>query len=147
MSASPRISPRVNVRVVALVVAGVFVMLTLAVPLRALIQERREIKDLAQQVVAKQVTIDDLTNRKARLTDPAYLQALARERLNYVFPGEIGFVILDEETNTAITSVPGALVPNNDAAWYTKLWLSTKLADQPPVANDPLVVPSDDLPQ
>ena len=119
----------------------------LAVPLRSLIQERREIKILEQQVASKQSVIDELNNRKARLADPAYIQALARERLNYVFPGEIGFVVLDEETNTAITSVPGALVPNNDAAWYTKLWTSTKLADQPALENDPLVVPSDDLPQ
>ena len=122
-------------------------MLMLAVPLRSLIQERREIKILEQQVVSKQLIIDDLNNRKARLADPAYLQALARERLNYVFPGEIGFVVLDEETNTAITSVSGALVPNNDAAWYTKLWTSTKLADQPALENDPLVAPSDDMPQ
>jgi hypothetical protein len=130
-----------------MILAGVFVMLTLAVPLRALIQERREIKALEQQVISQQAKIDNLIDRRARLTDPAYLQALARERLNYVFPGEIGFVVLDEETNTAITGVPGALVPNDDSAWYTKLWISTKLADNPPPANDPLVVQSDDLPQ
>lgn len=147
MAASPRVSPRVNFRAIALVLVGVLVMLMLAVPLRSLIQERREIKILEQQVVSKQLIIDDLNNRKARLADPAYIQALARERLNYVFPGEIGFVVLDEETNTAITSVPGALVPNNDAAWYTKLWTSTKLADQPALENDPFVVPSDDMPQ
>lgn len=147
MAASPRVSPRVNFRAIALVLVGVLVMLMLAVPLRSLIQERREIKILEQQVASKQSVIDELNNRKARLADPAYIQALARERLNYVFPGEIGFVVLDEETNTAITSVPGALVPNNDAAWYTKLWTSTKLADQPALENDPLVVPSDDLPQ
>ena len=147
MAASPRVSPRVNFRAIALVLVGVLVMLMLAVPLRSLIQERREIKILEQQVASKQLIIDELNNRKARLADPAYIQALARERLNYVFPGEIGFVVLDEETNTAITSVPGALVPNNDAAWYTKLWTSTKLADQPALENDPLVVPSDDLPQ
>ena len=147
MAASPRVSPRVNFRAIALVLVGVLVMLMLAVPLRSLIQERREIKILEQQVASKQSMIDELNNRKARLADPAYIQALARERLNYVFPGEIGFVVLDEETNTAITSVPGALVPNNDAAWYTKLWTSTKLADQPALENDPLVVPSDDLPQ
>ena len=147
MAASPRVSPRVNFRAIALVLVGVLVMLMLAVPLRSLIQERREIKILEQQVASKQLIIDDLNNRKARLADPAYLQALARERLNYVFPGEIGFVVLDEETNTAITSVPGALVPNNDAAWYTKLWTSTKLADQPALENDPFVVPSDDMPQ
>ena len=147
MVASPRVSPRVNFRALALVLVGVLVMLMLAVPFRSLIQERREIKILEQQVASKQLIIDDLNNRKARLADPAYIQALARERLNYVFPGEIGFVVLDEETNTAITSVPGALVPNNDAAWYTKLWTSTKLADQPALENDPLVAPSDDMPQ
>ena len=147
MTSSRSITPKVNVRVIVLVLAGVFVMLTLVVPLRALIQERREIKALERQVVSKQVAIAELTSRKVRLADPAYVQALARERLNYVFPGEIGFVILDEETNTAITSVSGALVPNNDSAWYTKLWTSTRLADQPPVANDPLVVPTADLPQ
>ena len=147
MAASPRVSPRVNFRALALVLVGVLVMLMLAVPLRSLIQERREIKILEQQVASKQLIIDDLNNRKARLADPAYIQALARERLNYVFPGEIGFVVLDEETNTAITSVPGALVPNNDAAWYTKLWTSTKLADQPALENDSFVVPSDDMPQ
>jgi cell division protein FtsB len=147
VAASPRVSPRVNFRAIALVLVGVIVMLMLAVPLRSLIQERREIKILEQQVASKQLIIDELNNRKARLADPAYIQALARERLNYVFPGEIGFVVLDEETNTAITSVPGALVPNNDAAWYTKLWTSTKLADQPALENDPLVVPSDDMPQ
>jgi len=147
VAASPRVSPRVNFRAIALVLVGVLVMLMLAVPLRSLIQERREIEILEQQVASKQLIIDELNNRKARLADPAYIQALARERLNYVFPGEIGFVVLDEETNTAITSVPGALVPNNDAAWYTKLWTSTKLADQPALENDPLVVPSDDMPQ
>jgi hypothetical protein len=130
-----------------MILAGVFIMLTLAVPLRALIKERRDIKVLEQQVVSQQTKIDDLNNRRARLADPAYLQALARERLNYVFPGEIGFVVLDEETSTAITGVPGALVPNDDSSWYTKLWSSTKLADNPPAANDPLVVQSDDLPQ
>jgi hypothetical protein len=130
-----------------MILAGVFIMLTLAVPLRALIQERREINDLEQQVVSQQAAIDELKNRQMRLNDPAYLQALARERLNYVFPGEIGFVVLDKETNTAITGVPGALVPNDDSAWYAKLWSSTKLADNPPPADDPLVVQSDDLPQ
>jgi hypothetical protein len=130
-----------------MILAGVFIMLTLAVPLRALIQERREVKDLEQQVVAQQAKIDELNQRRQRLSDTVYLQTLARERLNYVFPGEIGFVVLDEETNTAITGVPGALVPNDDSAWYTKLWSSAKLADNPPAADDPLVVQSEDLPQ
>lgn len=114
----------------------------LAVPLRALIKEKREIANLKSNLVAQQAAIDELNNTKTRLSDASYLQALVRARLNYVFPGEIGFVVLDKETSTAINTVPGALVPNNDAAWYSKLWLSTKLADQPKLKNDPLVVKS-----
>ena len=133
-------SPQLNVRAFAFIATVLAIVLMLAVPLRALIKEKREIANLKGNLVAQQAAIDELNNTKTRLTDPSYMQALVRARLNYVFPGEIGFVVLDKETSTAISDVPGALVPNNDAAWYSKLWLSTKLADQPKLKNDPLVV-------
>ena len=135
-------SPRLNVRAFAFIATVLAIVLMLAVPLRALIKEKREIANLKGNLVAQQAAIDELNNTKTRLSDASYLQALVRARLNYVFPGEIGFVVLDKETSTAINTVPGALVPNNDAAWYSKLWLSTKLADQPKLKNDPLVVKS-----
>lgn len=135
-------TPRLNVRAFAFIATVLAIVLMLAVPLRALIKEKREISNLKGNLVAQQAAIDDLNNTKTRLTDPSYLQAIVRARLNYVFPGEIGFVVLDKETSTVINDVPGALVPNNDAAWYSKLWLSTKLADQPKLKNDPLVVKS-----
>ena len=135
-------SPRLNVRAFAFIATVLAIVLMLAVPLRALIKEKREIANLKSNLVAQEAAIAELNNTKTRLSDPAYLQALVRARLNYVFPGEVGFVVLDKETSTAINTVPGALVPNNDAAWYSKLWLSTKLADQPKLKNDPLVVKS-----
>ena len=135
-------SPQLNVRAFAFIATVLAIVLMLAVPLRALIKEKREIANLKGNLVAQQAAIDELNNTKTRLSDPSYMQALVRARLNYVFPGEIGFVVLDKETSTAINDVPGALVPNNDAAWYSKLWLSTKLADQPKLKNDPLVVKS-----
>lgn len=135
-------SPQLNVRAFAFIATVLAIVLMLAVPLRALIKEKREIANLKGNLVAQQAAIDELNNTQTRLSDPSYMQALVRARLNYVFPGEIGFVVLDKETSTAINDVPGALVPNNDAAWYSKLWLSTKLADQPKLKNDPLVVKS-----
>lgn len=135
-------SPRLNVRAFAFIATVLAIVLMLAVPLRALIKEKREIANLKSNIAAQEAAIAELNNTKTRLSDPAYLQALVRARLNYVFPGEVGFVVLDKETSTAINTVPGALVPNNDAAWYSKLWLSTKLADQPKLKNDPLVVKS-----
>ena len=129
-------------RAFAFIATVLAIVLMLAVPLRALIKEKREISNLKSNIAAQEAAIAELNNTKTRLSDPAYLQALVRARLNYVFPGEIGFVVLDKETSTAINTVPGALVPNNDSAWYSKLWLSTKLADQPKLKNDPLVVKS-----
>lgn len=129
-------------RAFALLLVVVAIVMTLAVPMRALIRENHEISALEQSLATQQQAIDELTNRKARLQDPAYLRTIVRARLNYVFPGEIGFVVLDKETSTAINTVPGALVPNNDSSWYSKLWTSTKLADQPLLKNDPLVVKS-----
>ena len=138
---------KLNGRAFAFIGSCFVVLLMLAVPTRSLLQERREIALLKVQLANEQKNIDALSNHQARFSDPAYIAALARARLNYVFPGEIGFIVLDGETSTAISSVPGALIPNSDASWYSKLWESTRLADNPPAANDPLVVQSDDMPQ
>ena len=127
-----------------LIGVGLFILVTLAVPFRGLLRERRDVAQLQQALVEQQQTIKELTNRRERLKDPAYLQALARARLNYVFPGETGYVVLDKETSTQVSTVPGALVPNDDSPWYTKLWTSTKLADKKQDANNPLVVPTTD---
>ena len=127
-------------RRLAMGVTGVVVILTMAVPARAWFRERRDISDLKATLASQQAAVDELTSKKQRLTDKSYLEALVRARLNWVYPGEVGFVVLDKETSTQIKSVPGALVPNNDAPWYSKLWTSATLADQPLKKNDPLVV-------
>lgn len=114
----------------------------LAVPFRGLIRERRDLAEISQSIERQKIAVQELRDQRERLKDPAYLQTLARARLNYVFPGEIGYVVLDKETASQIDTVPGALVPNDDSPWYTKLWSSTKLADKRQGANNPLVVPT-----
>ena len=134
------ISGKMNGRAFILLGVTVFIIVTLARPMSGFIRERREVQQIRQSLVDQQNKIDDLSARKVRLKDPAYLQALARARLNYVFPGEVGFVVLDKETSTQIETVSGALVPNDDSPWFTKLWNSTKLADKARTKNNPLVV-------
>jgi len=120
--------------------AFVVIVMTIAVPLRSLVKERRDISTLKNQVIEKQKTIAQLQADAEQLKSRVYLQSLARSRLNYVFPGEIGLVVIDQGTSTAIETVPGALVPNDSSAWYSKLWHSTQLADKPRSQNDPLVI-------
>jgi cell division protein FtsB len=133
-------SLRVNKRGFAVVGICVAVIMSIAVPLRALVQERRDISSLKQQISAQEASIKKMKADAVRLKDKAYLVSLARSRLNYVFPGEVGLVVIDQGTSTEISSVPGALVPNDTSAWYSKLWHSTELADQPHSQNDPLVI-------
>jgi cell division protein FtsB len=133
-------STKPNMRALVVLTALVVIVMTIAVPLRALVKERRDISMLKAQVIEKQKTIAQLQADAEQLKSRAYLQSLARSRLNYVFPGEIGLVVIDQGTSTAIETVPGALVPNDSSAWYSKLWRSTQLADKPRSQNDPLVI-------
>lgn len=129
-----------NARGLALSACILMLGTSLAMPVRSVIRERREMGELRAQLAEQRSQISVLEARKVRLQDQAYLRTLVRSRLNYVYPGEIGFVVLDKETSTQLASVPGALVPNNGAAWYSKLWTSTRLADEPQKSDDPLVV-------
>lgn len=129
-----------NTRALIVLTAFVVIVMTIAVPLRSLVKERRDISTLKAQVIEKQKSIEQLKADAEQLKSRAYLQSLARSRLNYVFPGEIGLVVIDRGTSTAIETVPGALIPNDSSAWYSKLWRSTQLADKPRSQNDPLVI-------
>ena len=131
-----------NLRRIGMGLLALLLCTSLAMPVRSVIRERREMGRLSAQLIDEKAKIADLQARTDRLQDDAYLRTLIRSRLNYVYPGEIGFVVLDKQTATEVSAVPGALVPNNDAAWYSKLWTSTKLADEPVKADDPLVAAS-----
>lgn len=133
-------SLKVTHRGFILVAIFIAIIMMIAMPLRAFVQQQRDISALKDQIATQQASITKLKSDAQRLKDKAYLVSLARERLNYVFPGEVGLVVIDKGTSTAITAVPGALVPNDASPWYSKLWRSTQLADKPRNQNDPLVI-------
>ena len=82
--------------------------------------------------------IADLEEQKAKLADPVYIAAQARERLGFVKPGDIPY---------QVQLPPGAVLPGEPAheaeaaragqPWYTSLWHT--IADDP--HNVPTTVP------
>ena len=128
----------------AVVLAGVLglLVLTLAVPTRELVHQRAEINALRSGNAATQLRVDELTVRQERLQDPAYVTSLIRERLHYVLPGEVGYVVLDPSEAPAPSKVkPGAA----GTPWYSTLWASVETADgaaQPATRPAPIVLPS-----
>jgi cell division protein FtsB len=130
----------------AVVLAAVFALLvfTLAVPARELLHQRAAINALRADNAAAQARVDELTVRQERLRDPAYVTSLIRERLHYVLPGEVGYVVLDPSEAPAPSK---AKATTTVPAWYSQLWAAVQTADHAgtsgtPGAPAPIVLPS-----
>lgn len=101
--------------------------LTLAIPVRAWLSQRAEIAALEADVAAAKVRVADLEQQVDDWNDPAFVIAQARSRLHFVFPGEVGYVVLgsDDRPVSPDPTPEGANDP-----WYSLLWESTRQADQ-----------------
>jgi cell division protein FtsB len=131
--------------VLALVVCAL--ALALAYPLREFIAQRREIADLRSQTAAQQQRVDDLQTQKDRWQDPAYVKAMAAQRLHFVMPGETGYVVLEpDEAPAPKSATPGAAPsPPTQAAdrpWFSDIWRSVQVADRPAQRSTPAPTPS-----
>lgn len=120
----------------ALVVAVLLV--SYAYPLRAWYEQHRERAELEAEAARLQESVDDLEAELRRWDDPAYVTAQARERLNFVLPGEQGYVVVpDPEASADPDAIgPEGLPPAGQGTWYERLWGSMNAADSPPPVED-----------
>lgn len=125
----------------AAILAAVVCVLTLTIagPVRTYFGQRTEMKQLAASEEMLRAEIAKLEEQKAKLADPVYIAAQARERLGFVKPGDVPY---------QVQLPPGAVVPDEPAQeaeaaltgqpWYTSLWHT--IADAP--HNVPTTVPA-----
>ena len=78
--------------------------------------------DFVERLVAE---VEQLADANELWEDPAYVRAQARERLNYVLPGEVGLVVLGTQSTPPEEPATGAVLP---AAAGDQPWWSTLLA-------------------
>jgi cell division protein FtsB len=116
----------------AAVLAALICVLTLTIagPVRTYFAQRTEMDQLAASEAALGRQIGDLEQKKAKLGDPAYIAAQARERLGFVMPGDIPFQV-QLPPAAAVSPQPGAdtAKPAKNDPWYTSLWHT--IADAP----------------
>ena len=128
MASGVRASLTSRAAVLALVLAAL--VMTLAFPVRQFVQQRGQMAALQAQVDRSRRLCASLGAQRDRWQDPAYVEAQARERLHYVFPGETGYVV----------SLPGGRRSARDTRscvsrscrptpWYDSLWHSVEAAD------------------
>ena len=94
-----------------------------AFPVRAWLDQREQLSDLGAQRDALAAEVEALEQSRDLWNDPAYVRGQARERLNYVLPGEVGLVVLGTESTTPDEPVTGTLVPasESDQPWWSTL--------------------------
>ncbi|WP_236623414.1 FtsB family cell division protein, partial [Demequina mangrovi] len=116
------------------VLAGVIVLAAAVVlpSLRAYFRQQEELADLRADAIAAQESVDDLTADLARWNDPAYVEAQARERLAFVYPGETPYRVIDPETvegaaEGSVAAETGTSIEET-GTWYTRLWGSVEEA-------------------
>jgi cell division protein FtsB len=105
-----------------------------ALPLREFLSQRAEIRHLEQSQAAARARVAALEEQKARLEDPDYVAALARDRLHFVRPGEIAYVVIAPSappTTPADAHRAASAPPGPEAPWYSQLWGSVRGADRP----------------
>jgi len=101
-------------------------LVVLAPGLKTLIEQRQQITQLEQSVQDAQDAVDELEGEVDRWRDPAYIEAEARDRLYYVYPGDITFLVIgDEEGGPTQGGLPiSDEIQTTEVDWVTAL-LST----------------------
>lgn len=84
----------------------VIAVIALAPSIRTFVEQQNQLAALRQAVEDRRDAVDDLNGEIARWDDPAYIEAQARDRLVYVYPGDITYLVIDD--GSAVTTDDGA---------------------------------------
>jgi cell division protein FtsB len=126
---------RLTTRAALLGIVLCVLALALTVPLRQYVAQRGRVARLRAKQAEQQRRVDALEARKQQLQDPAYVEQLARERLHFVKPGEVPYILLTP-TPTPVPVRPGTpTVTRVDGTgpWYSRLWGTVETAGRAPV--------------
>ena len=124
---TPR-ATRLTSRAAVLAVVICAIVLSLAYPVREYIAQRGQIDQLVAEQQARIAQVKSLQAQQARLTDPSYIEQVARQQLDMCFPGTRCYIVEGSQPSAGAAQLrrPAA------APWYAKLWRSVQQADANP---------------
>ena len=114
----------------SMLVLVIVALVVLAPRLKTLVEQREQIAALQQSVADAHKSVDDLNAQVARWNDPAYIEAQARDRLYYVFPGDISYLVIGDDTapKTADTAPISSEIQPTRVDWVSSLLRSVYTA-------------------
>jgi cell division protein FtsB len=93
-----------TITVLAMIVLGIFI---LAPQAQLWFEQRQAIADLQSQVQARKDDLKNMQVQRNRWNDPSFVRAQARNRLFYVMPGEVSYVVMDANEAADATKTVG----------------------------------------
>ncbi|HUL27553.1 MAG TPA: septum formation initiator family protein [Streptosporangiaceae bacterium] len=115
---------RFTSRAAVLAVVICAIALSLAYPVREYIAQSRQIDQLQAERQMSLVQLRALQRQQQRLSDPAYIEQLARDRLHFCMTGQTCYVIIGGSGSSS-AAARAAGTP-----WYDRLWQSVQQADR-----------------
>lgn len=105
----------------AILAATIAVMLaSVALPLRDLVAQRNRINALRDRETVATSELRAMNAEIARWNDPAFVAVQARERLHFVLPGEVGYVVLEADSTPVLYK--GVVTKQRSQSWYAAMW-------------------------
>jgi hypothetical protein len=124
-----------------LVIAGLAVYV-LFEPVQTWFGQQQRIAQLTQDVAKSEAAVASVTADIERWSDAAFVEAQARQRLLYVYPGDVTYLIVNDVVgDSADKPVPTEAVQTTNINWVDALvasYVASATAPTLPVAEEPV---------
>jgi cell division protein FtsB len=120
------------------VMMGILVLavIVLAPSVRTYAEQRQQIDQLRAAVGEQEDAVDDLKAERERWNDRTFVTTQARDRLSYVMPGDISFLVLNDTGASvdadADTAVISTAIQDTEVDWVDSMFRSVMTAGLAP---------------
>ena len=118
-------------RLVALAAVIAGVALLLATSLRVYFAQANELAEIRSQIATEKDKIADLEDKLNRWNDDEYVRSIARVRLGWVMPGEVGYHVIGADGQPLEGDTMEKAAEESPGPWWENMWDSVRIADQP----------------
>lgn len=110
-------------RMIVLTIVTLVVISFLVPTVRTYLHQRAEVAELTEQIAAEEERQAELYSTLQRWDDPEYVRQQARERLNFVMPGERRYHVMGDLSEAELDSASDE-VADDQTEWTDELWSS-----------------------
>ncbi|HEU4755945.1 MAG TPA: septum formation initiator family protein [Agromyces sp.] len=125
----------------SIIMMGVLVLavVVLAPSIAEYAKQRQQIAEVKAEVARQEAAVAELAEERERWNDETFIVTQARERLYYVRPGEVSYLVIDDRTVPSATAAEAAVsaeVTELHGDWMQTMLRSVMTAGLAPAAGD-----------